>query len=403
MAAQSISKICFFSDEKVKHFHPLTLTRPLDDLRVGIFTIRQKWMRTLGVNSFSRLQPEYLAGVFSRGSLDGESSVLWVNPRFLPSKKLINAVTALKVGELLTFKGDQVAALVSSDRSTELFKQNNFNEEGLAKKSSEDLIHIEHIWDLLSLNSYEIEKDIPLTGLKAASETESDHEEYFQDPANIYLGSDVEIEPGVQIIAKDGSVVIMDGAHIEAGSILRGPVVIGTGATIKMAARIYGGSTLGPVCKVGGEVSNCIFHSYSNKAHDGFAGNSIFGQWVNLGADTNTSNLKNNYSPVRLTDWNTKKEVDTEQQFLGTVMADHSKTAINTMLNTGTSCGVSSNIFMSGFPPKYIPSFSWVGSEEYGEYKFEKAIEAMRAMMKRRDVELSDAYENMMKIHFQNR
>lgn len=403
MTAQSISKICFFSDEKAKQFHPLTLTRPLDDLRVGIFTIRQKWMRTLGVHSFSRLQAGYLTDIFNRGSMDGESPVLWVNPRFLPSETMITSVASLKSGELLTFKGDHVAALVSGERSKELFKQNNFNDEGLTKKSLEDIIHIEHIWDLLSLNSYEIEKDIPLTGLKAVSETESDHGGHIHDPKNTYLGSDVEIEAGVHIIAKEGPVVIMDGAHLEAGSILRGPAVIGKGATVKMAARIYGGSTIGPVCKVGGEISNCIFHSYSNKAHDGFAGNSIFGQWVNLGADTNTSNLKNNYSPVRLTDWNTKQEVDTEQQFLGTIMGDHSKTAINTMLNTGTICGVSSNIFMSGFPPKYIPSFSWVGSEEYGVYKFEKAVEAMRAMMKRRDMELSDAYENMMQMHFQKR
>ncbi len=195
----------------------------------------------------------------------------------------------------------------------------------------------------------------------------------------------------------------MENAKVEAGSILRGPVVVGEGTTVKMASRIYGGSTIGPVCKVGGEVSNCIFHSYSNKAHDGFTGNSLFGQWVNLGADTNTSNLKNNYSTVRMANWVTRKEEETGVQFLGTVMADHSKTAINTMLNTGTMCGVSSNIFMGGFPPKFIPSFSWVGSSEFGVYKFDKAIEAMKAMMKRRNVELTEAYQKMMRVHFTNR
>jgi len=284
-----------------------------------------------------------------------------------------------------------------------MFDRNVFSGEGLSPKETEDLIYLENLWDLLILNSYEIEKDIPLTGLKAVSETESKLEANITDPQNTFVADNVEIESGVQILSKDGPVVIMEGAHIESGSILRGPVVIGKGATVKMMARIYGGTTIGPVCKVGGEVSNCIFHSYSNKAHDGFVGNSIFGQWVNLGADTNTSNLKNNYSTVRITDWNTKKEVETEAQFLGTIMGDHSKTAINTMLNTGTICGVSSNIFMSGFPPKYIPSFSWVGSEEYGVYEFDKAVEAMKAMMKRRDIELTEAYKKMMNHHYKKR
>lgn len=403
MTALSVSQICFFTDEKAKRFHPLTLTRPLDDLRIGIFTIRQKWMRTLGLHSFARLQPSYLNGVFDHGSIDEKSHILWVNARFLPSEKLVTSLKSLQVGELLTFKGEPIAALVSADLSRSFIDQNNFTGEGLSQRSIDDLIHLEHLWDLLSLNAYELKKDIPLTGLKPLSETDHRFAEQVHDPANTYVGSNVDIEQGVHIFGKEGPVVIMDGARIEAGAILRGPVVVGKGATVKMSARIYGGSTIGPVCKVGGEISNCIFHSYSNKAHDGFTGNSIFGQWVNLGADTNTSNLKNNYSSVRLTNWSTKKEMDSGQQFLGTIMADHSKTAINTMLNTGTVCGVSSNIFMSGFPPKYIPSFSWVGSEEYGTYNFDKAIEAMRAMMKRREILLSDGYKKMMKILFENR
>lgn len=252
------------------------------------------------------------------------------------------------------------------------------------------------------MNDYEIEKDIPLSELNSVESSSQDFSSVYH-PKNTFIGEGAVIEPGVHIFANEGPVVIMDGAHLEAGSIIRGPVVIGENATVKMNARVYGGTTIGPVCKVAGEISNCIFHSYTNKAHDGFVGNSIFGQWVNLGADTNTSNLKNNYSMVRLKDWNSKKEMDTERQFLGTIMADHSKTSINTMLNTGTMCGVSSNIFMGGFPPKYIPSFSWVGSENFGEYNFQKAIEAMRAMMKRRNIELTKSYENMMYHIFQNR
>ncbi|MEX2476982.1 MAG: putative sugar nucleotidyl transferase [Gracilimonas sp.] len=403
MGQQIIKHVCFFTDEKANRFHPLTLTRPLDDLRVGIYTIRQKWMRTLGVNIFSRLLPVYLNGIFTNAPVDDKTPVLWINPRFLPSENLMPAIHYLDEGEQLLFKGATVAAMVAGKQSKQMFDNNMFSDEGLSGKETKDLIHLEHLWDLLALNSYEIEKDIPLTGLNAVSESGGKFGANIDEPQNTFVAENAEIESGVQILAKDGPVVIMEGAHIEAGSILRGPVVIGKGATVKMMGRIYGGTTIGPVCKIGGEVSNCIFHSYSNKAHDGFTGNSMFGQWVNLGADTNTSNLKNNYSTVRITDWNTTKEVETEAQFLGTIMGDHSKTAINTMLNTGTICGVSSNIFMSGFPPKYIPSFSWVGSEEFGVYNFEKAVEAMKAMMKRREIALSDDYEKMMHYHFKNR
>lgn len=403
MSLKKISKICFFTDEKAKNFHPLTLTRPIDDLRIGVYIVREKWLRSLNVHRYSRLLPDYLKDVFQQGEVDEDDVVLWVNPRFLPSQKLLDELETLQENECILFDGACVAAKVDVDKSTEMFEQNAFFVEKLKTRKVEDLIHLEQLWDLLTLNAYEIEKDIALSGLKSIEELSQESEATITHPENTYIAEEVELEPGVIIISKQGPVVIMKGAHIEAGSILKGPVVIGKGSTVKMGARISEGTTLGPVCKVGGEVKNCIFHSYSNKAHEGFTGNSLFGQWVNLGADTNTSNLKNNYSTVRITDWNTKQEIETEQQFLGTIMGDHSKTAINTMLNTGTVCGVSSNIFMSGFPPKYIPSFSWVGSEEYGVYKFDKAIEAMRSMMKRRDVSLSEGYKQLMKYIAENR
>ncbi|MFP8487621.1 putative sugar nucleotidyl transferase [Gracilimonas sp. Q87] len=403
MSTQLDIQICFFEDVKTNNFHPLTLTRPVDDLRVGIYTIRQKWLLSLGLNRYGRTLRNSLSGVFSRNEIDSDKPVLWINSRFLPSDNLTGQIYELELGRQLVSKGVTAAALVSAAESLNMYKQNEFTAEGLKVQELSEAIHLEHIWDLLSLNSFEISKDLPLTGLHSTQV--SDEVEYpgIHDPENTYIGKNVSIEPGCHILATEGPVVIMKNAHIEAGCIIKGPVVIGAGATVKTGGKLSGGTTIGPVCKVGGEVSNCIFHSYSNKAHDGFAGNSIFGQWVNLGADTNTSNLKNNYSTVRLPEWENRKDVETGQQFLGTVMADHSKTAINSMLNTGTICGVSSNIFISGFPPKYIPSFSWVGSAEYGEYEFEKAIEAMKAMMKRRDVKLSPQYEKMMNQIFRNR
>ncbi|MGB0346466.1 MAG: glucose-1-phosphate thymidylyltransferase, partial [Balneolaceae bacterium] len=201
------------------------------------------------------------------------------------------------------------------------------------------------------------------------------------------------------IIADEGPVYIGQDSKVEAGSIIKGPVAIGAQAEIKMGGKIFNGTTVGPVCKVGGEINNCIFHSYSNKAHDGFAGNSIIGQWSNFGAATNTSNLKNNYSKVRLPHWDSGEMSEDGVQFFGTVFGDFSKTAINTSLNTGTICGVSSNIFCSGFPPKIIPSFTWLGKDA-DMYEFDKAIKAIQAMMERRDVELSQEHISMMRYLF---
>ena len=396
MSTQLNVQICFFEDEKNVNFQPLTLTRPVDDLRVGIYTIRQKWLHSLGLNRYSRVLREGLSGVFKRNEIDPDKPVLWINSRFLPSNELISEINGLESGVQIEFKGSTAAALIPADRSIEMFSVNRFESDSLNVKNLSESIHLENVWDLLTLNSFEISKDLPLTGLRSVKESGNTEYPGILHPRNTYVGENVEIEPGSHIFAEEGPVILLKGAKIEAGSILKGPVVIGAGATVKMGARIYNATSIGPVCKVGGEISNCIFHSYSNKAHDGFAGNSIFGQWVNLGADTNTSNLKNNYSAVRMTNWETGKEQDTEQQFLGTVMGDHSKTAINTMLNTGTICGVSSNIFMNGFPPKYIPSFSWVGSPQFGQYDYEKAIDAMKAMMKRRAVSISPEYEAMM-------
>ena len=395
--------ICFFYDEKAQRFQPLTLTRPMDDLRVGILTIREKWLKSLRIKSYGRLLPKHLGGVFERGKISEHEDWIWVNSRFLPSQKLLSAIDSIEQGQCLMFKGVKVASKLNRETSEKIFQENTFSVDGLEKVELSEAIHLEHLWDLLALNSYEIEKDIQLLGLKSVFETTEELPGAIHHPKNTFIGNDVHIEPGCIFIAQDGPVVIQDGATIEAGSILRGPVAVGEGATVKMAARIYGGTTVGPVCKVGGEVSGCIFHSYSNKAHDGFAGNSIFGQWVNLGANTITSNLKNDYKNIEVIDWNTKDPIQTGRQFLGTVMADHSKTAINTMLNTGTICGVSSNVFIDVLSPKVIDSFTWLGPNGAAVYRFEKAIEVMHAMMKRRDIELTDDYMKMMKYIFESR
>ena len=210
------------------------------------------------------------------------------------------------------------------------------------------------------------------------------------------MHSEAVVEPGAILVADEGPIVLAAGARVMAGAMLRGPVAIGGDATVRMGARIYAGTVIGPHCKVGGEVAATVFHSFSNKAHEGYVGNSVFGQWVNLGADTTASNLKMTYGTVKLLDWPTGIEVDTGEQFVGAIMGDHCKTGINTMLNTGTVCGVSSIVVGAGFPARAIQSFKWVQPWAVTDYRLDKALVDMERMMARRGVALTPAYRRMM-------
>lgn len=394
--------IHFFEDQLTSRLQPLTLTRPVDDLRTGILTIREKWLKSLRSDSYSRNLKSYMQKVFTSGYKDSGEKTLVVNSRYLPDPTLIDRLLQLTAGQILTDSKNIIAGLINSD-DLKLFSSNHpdLSTFDLAKWTQSRSVL--NIWDLLVYAEEEIVNDISLLELNTLTPEDLPQHATLFGEHDCYLGDNVTIEPGVIIITEQGPVHIGDGAVIEAGAILRGPVSIGDQSVVKMKARIYGNSCIGPVCKVAGEVAGSIFHSYSNKAHEGFVGDSVLGQWCNLGADTNTSNLKNNYSPVRMKNWVTGVDEETGQQFLGTVMGDHSKTAINTMLNTGTICGVSSNIFSSGFPPKHIPSFSWLGDNGMVPYQPDKALEAMDAMMKRRKVELSKEYASMMLHIFENR
>ena len=393
-------QICFFSDDTAANFNPLTLTRPLDDLRLGIFTIRQKWEFALSADNTSRIVPDYLSGVFPSGTVSEDEDCFWINPRFLPSSKLIQQIKKLPEHNFITYKGNVVAARINGKLSQNFLEKKHLNVENLEEQISKEAISIQYLWDLLSLNQSQIIYDIRQSNLIPLTEFKDESHFVSNRPDNIYLSKDVIIEPGCIIDAEEGPVVIQSGARIEAGSILRGPVAICEGATVKMASRIYGGTTVGPVCKIGGEVSGTIFHSYTNKAHDGFVGSSLFGQWINLGANTVTSNLKNDYSFIKVVDWDTNIPVDTGLQFFGTVMGDHSKTAINTTLNTGTVCGVSSNIFTHELTPNFISSFCWLSAKSSDTYRFDKALEVMQAMMKRRNIKLTKEYQQMMQHLF---
>lgn len=395
-------QLVFFTDSDYSRLNPLTLTRPADDLRSGILTIREKWLHYLQAEKYTRQKLTLFEGLFNENTLNTEEPAVWINSGLLPDESLRNKISGLKTGEGLYSGNIPLAVHLPAGETAELLQTEAGVPAADTKQQLEGKIRfLRFPWDLLRYNAAEISNDLSLFDYPVLRTEEYAGKIFFSNPNNIFVSPSAKIEPGCTIHASEGPVFIGDGAVIESGSFIKGPVAICEGSVTKMASRIYEGTTVGPVCKVGGEVAHCIFHSYSNKAHDGYAGNSIFGQWCNLGADTNTSNLNNNYSTVKIPDWDTGELIETGFQFLGTIMGDHCKTAINSMLKTGTICGVSSNLFVSGFPPKHIRSFSWVDSGTPKVFRFDKALETMAAMMARRSVELKPAYTAMMKKIFE--
>jgi len=399
--AQSIA---FFEDNSLNNFHPLTLTRPIYDLRLGILTLSEKWIRTLGLDARpSGLQRERLKNLFPEPPpLEPGDSCYWINPRVLPDKNLGNRIQKLPVNSVLKHDETLIGAHLSADFHNTWLKH-GMNTSDLNESVYTDSFKIlEDIWQIFQFNGEEIVSDLERINDKKAVNIGDFKHSVLIDHFPIYIDDEAIIEPGAILYADEGPIYIGKGARVMANAVVRGPSAICEQSVVKMGAKIYKDTTIGPVCKVGGEVSNVVFHSYSNKAHDGYAGNSVFGQWCNLGADTNTSNLKNNYSTVRFRNWESGEEVDTGQQFIGTIMGDHSKTGINAMLNTGTLCGVCCNLFSDGYPPKYVPSFSWVSGKDVVPYHFEKAIDAMEKMMQRRDVELTPDYKELMHSIFKS-
>ena len=391
-------RICFFEDETAAHFYPLALTRPVDDLRVGILTLREKWLSALDTQHYIRKTRPHLSGLFAAGEVEEGEDYLWINPRFLPDDALIKLTHSLELNEGFVSNGYFVAARTDARTTRSWINDEAGMFSGVSKNWLHQATEIHHIWELMTLNGAEIKADIQRLSSAPGKPKSLGHSEnrILEHPQNIYMEQGASLGPGVIINAENGPVYLGQDAKIMAGAMIEGPVAIGAGSTVKMGAKIYENTSIGPVCKVGGEVEDTVFHSYSNKPHDGFVGHSLIGQWCNLGADTNTSDLKNNYGTIKIYDYTQNRFTDAGQQFLGTIMGDHSKTSINCMLNTGTVVGVSCNIFSGDFPPKHIPSFSWVGTGSMETYRFDKALETMQRMMGRRDVELSSEYHRMM-------
>ena len=364
-------------DNKREDFYPLSLTRPIAEFRLGVLTIKEKWGNYF--DSVSTLSNDYLAEKFNTKKIKEDN--IWINSQLLPSKDIVTEIKSLRVGEVLKKESIILAFRNSEFSSDEL---NNV-------ESNSDFSFLSSITDIFSLNGEEIIADIALMNLqnnmKSLEEITDSNIKSGKFPVYVEEGATIE---NCYINSSEGPVYIGKNAHIMQGSMLRGPFAICENSVVKMGAKIYGGTTIGPFCKVGGEINNSVFFGYSSKAHDGFLGNSIIGQWCNLGADTNNSNLKNNYDDVKIWNYGSESFLQTGLQFCGLIMGDHSKCGINTMFNTGTVVGVGANIFGSGFPRNFIPSFSWGGSSGFIIHKLEKFFSTAEKVMKRRSIPFTD-------------
>jgi len=363
---------------------PFTFTRPVADIRIGILTIREKWEKYLGYTT-TTITEEYLADKFPM--VEMEQNVM-INAAYLPNEVLAEMVMALEENQAV-FSGDEVIAFYTTDTQDEV----DFDEYDIIEYSEEGL-KIEHVWDIFKKNDAAIREDFELL-------TEDRTSQRIPASVNTIAPENIFIEEGaklefVTLNASTGPIYIGKNAEIMEGAIIRGPFALCEGAVVKLGAKVYGATTVGPECRIGGEVSNSVLFGYSNKGHDGFLGNSVLGEWCNLGADTNNSNLKNNYEEVKLWNYDKGSFVKTGLQFCGLMMGDHSKSGINTMFNTGTVVGVCANIFGSGFPRNFVPSFSWGGAAGMVTYDVKKAFETARIVMSRREIEFTPEDEAIL-------
>lgn len=365
-----------------KRFAPLTLTRPVGDLRMGILTNTERWKLLADAEIFYETE-EYLQGKFAISHSESFRNDITINACLIPEKAIAEVILSLPENAVLKFE------------DIELARKGNGTEE---VQWGEKPLILSQRWHLYQYNDIALKNDFQLLTENRVSQPLSDSNTVIGDISQIFLEEGAVVEASV-LNTKSGPIYVGKDAEIMEGCIVRGGLALGEHSALKLGTKVYGAVTLGPHCKVGGEVNNVIFQSYSNKGHDGFLGNALIGEWCNLGADTNTSNLKNNYSSVSTYSYETKSEIKTDVQFMGVCMGDHSKCGINTMFNTATVVGVSCNVFGAEFPDKYIPSFSW-GGQNPVPFKFEKAIEYSNNMMKRRGLELTEKEVQILKhIH----
>ncbi len=380
-----------FDNFRRSNLFPLTYLRPVADIRIGILTIREKWEKSLAQKT-STLTESYLRQKYPVEKADDN---IMINGSVCPDSNLLKEIAGLKKGEVL-FKDDAIIAMRLDAVELDNLDEEKMDEVNMIESKS-DPLKVIHTWDIFALNGKALEQDYELLTQNRKSEPVS--------KTNQVIGNRVFLEKGAKvecciINTETGPVYIGKDAEIMEGSMIRGPFALGEHSVVKMGAKIYGPTTIGPHCKVGGEINNSVFFGYSNKAHDGFMGNSVIGEWCNIGADTNTSNLKNTYEPVKLWNYADQTFVETGLQFCGLIMGDHSKCGINTMFNTGTVVGINTNIYGSGYQRNFIPSFVWGGTGGFKAYHIDRAVSVAKRVYQRRGIEFDDVEENILRSIF---
>lgn len=378
--------LILFDDETRDHLLPLTYTRPASLLRCGILTIKEKWEAYL-TGSASYITSEYLTRKFPI-AIHEENLV--INGTILPNARLVKLISELKRNEALISDGDLVAANIPGSEFDSIIDGSFADEIAGYSLTETPVLRIRRAWDLLRFCKDELQCDFDLITKDRSSQPLGVTNTVIGDKEDVFCSTGASVS-AVTINSENGPVYIGKDVTILEGCFIRGPVAICDGAVLKMGTKIYGPTVIGPHAKVGGEITHSTILGFSNKSHDGYLGNSVIGEWCNIGAGTNVSNLKNTYKDVRMWNYALQDYEDSKQQFLGVVIGDHTKCGISTMLNTGTVIGVSANVFGAGFPKNFIPSFSWGGQQDGWEtYDLDKACETARLVMDRRGIPFSD-------------
>lgn len=381
-----------FSDAQFwEDFLPLTFTRPVAEMRCGMLTFCERWQKLLDSTEISFLTEDFLQEKFIKPE---KKESIFIVPNFLPTESVLQQIKDLKLGEALVYENELLAVRINME---------NFSLKDIEKMTdiNEELVFFKQPTDLFSFNEKAIDFDFELLTRNRNSAQLSSTNGFLGDQKDLFIEEGASIEFST-LNTKTGKIYIGKNAEVMEGCNLRGPIALCEESKFNLGAKIYGATTIGPHCKVGGEVNNIVIFGYSNKGHDGFVGNSVIGEWCNIGADTNSSNLKNNYASVKLWNYRSKRFADTGLQFAGLIMGDHSKTAINTQLNTGTVIGVAANIFKAGFPPNLIENFSWGGMKGDEKFKLEKAYEVAELAMARRKVLFTEVDRNILKFIYEN-
>ncbi len=376
--------VLFDNPNDWKNLLPLTFTRPISEVRIGILTIKEKW-NTVLQTSCSQLSQPYLQEKFP---FVNHNETLFINATLLPTEGVIDKIKNLSLNQGLVSNSELLA-----------FKGNldDFNNKNYSKiELSEKIVLLKNVWEIFQKNGDAIKNDFELLTKNKTSAPLGEAVTVIGDKSHVFLEKGAKVNASI-LNTTSGPIYLGADSEIMEGSVVRGPFALGEHSALKLSTKIYGPTTIGPHSKVGGEVNNSVIFGFSNKAHDGFLGNSVIGEWCNLGADTNNSNLKNNYGNVKLFNYLLNKSVDSGLQFCGLIMGDYSKSGINTMFNTGTVVGVGGNIYGGGFPPTHIPSFSWGGAQGFEEYKLDKLFETSEKVFERRGLVFGEKEKNILK------